>query len=557
MTAVLGWGLTNAAMALVLALPAYASARLRRPAITHALWLLVLLRLVAPPMWHVALPSLSAPSAETSTIPETPLDLPPQQPAGVDDDALPATGVVESAVTPVPTLVIDAPPAATPASLAWNWPMAIVTVWGTGAVICVGLAIGRIVRFRRILTLTQPAPNDWRRLAAPIAERMGLRSAPEIRLVPGAVAPLLWAGFGKPALLIPAALADRLDDVRRSALLAHELAHLRRGDHWVRWLEMAVAVIYWWNPAAWLARRELREAEEQLCDAWVVWVLPDARRAYATALVDTVDFLSEARPILPPLASGLGEVRNLERRVVMILRGQAPRQLTRLTLCMGLAAALGLLTLTPSRADDEPPAPPALPTTPAPPPPPDAPAKARERRMDPARAEEADRIRQEMRKLHDAMARLENRLAELEGRPTPRAGGEGRGGEVRGGRTRAATAPSAESIPPVPPQPSHPGQPGHPGPFGRFGGMNPPAGGPGGFGGGAGGAFPGPGPNLERRMEVMQRAIEQLARQMEEMRREVNEQRRGPGADGGERRGPARSGPTQPREERPRSATAG
>jgi hypothetical protein len=121
-------------------------------------------------------------------------------------------------------------------------------------------------------------------------------------------------------------------------LLLHELAHLRRGDHWVRGLELLATGLFWWHPVVWLARRELREAEEQCCDAWVVWALPGAARAYATALVEAVDYLSEARPALPPVASGFGHVHLLKRRLTMILRGTTPRALT----WGGLLAVLGL-----------------------------------------------------------------------------------------------------------------------------------------------------------------------------------------------------------------------
>ena len=67
-------------------------------------------------------------------------------------------------------------------------------------------------------------------------------------------------------------------------LLLHELAHLKRRDHWVRWLELVVAGLYWWHPVVWWARRALREAEEQCCDAWVVWAMPDRSRTYASCL---------------------------------------------------------------------------------------------------------------------------------------------------------------------------------------------------------------------------------------------------------------------------------
>src|SRR5689334_13847746 len=60
MTPVLECALANAALAAPLAVLAGAATLFRRPAVTHALWLLVLLRLFAPPFWRVPLPAWSA-----------------------------------------------------------------------------------------------------------------------------------------------------------------------------------------------------------------------------------------------------------------------------------------------------------------------------------------------------------------------------------------------------------------------------------------------------------------------------------------------------------------
>src|SRR5262249_54232637 len=162
--------------------------------------------------------------------------------------------------------------------------------------------------FQRLLRRAPPAPAAVQGQARCLAQRLGLAWCPEVRLLPGSLAPMLWAMGGSPRLYVPAKLWDRLDDDQRDTLLAHELAHFRRGDHWVRWLELVVTGLFWWYPVVWWARCALREAEEQCCDAWVVWALPGAGRAYATALVETVDFLSVSRSVLPAAASGIGHV---------------------------------------------------------------------------------------------------------------------------------------------------------------------------------------------------------------------------------------------------------
>src|SRR5262249_60001036 len=112
-------------------------------------------------------------------------------------------------------------------------------------------------------------------------------------------------------LLLPAILWTRLTREQQDTLLAHELAHLRRGDAWVRRLEIVVLGLYWWHPVVWWARREIQEAEEQCCDALVLETIPTGAEMYASALLETVAFLSWLRPALPLGASRAGDTQLL------------------------------------------------------------------------------------------------------------------------------------------------------------------------------------------------------------------------------------------------------
>ena len=77
-------------------------------------------------------------------------------------------------------------------------------------------------------------------------------------IIAARIPPFVWASLtGRPQILLPQQLWDRLDESQQDALLARGLAHLKRGDHWVRWLEAIVLGLYWWDPIAWFARREL------------------------------------------------------------------------------------------------------------------------------------------------------------------------------------------------------------------------------------------------------------------------------------------------------------
>src|SRR5207302_4488114 len=108
---------------------------------------------------------------------------------------------------------------------------------------------------------------------------------------------------------------------------------------------------FWWYPLAWWARTRLQAAEEECCDAWVVEELP--ARAYATAIVEAVDFLSAEQAALPALASGQGRIDALKRRLTLILGGTAPKRLNLAGRVAVLGIALGLLPLLPTLARSE------------------------------------------------------------------------------------------------------------------------------------------------------------------------------------------------------------
>ncbi|MBO6004269.1 MAG: M56 family metallopeptidase, partial [Verrucomicrobia bacterium] len=75
-------------------------------------------------------------------------------------------------------------------------------------------------------------------------------------------------------------------------VLAHELAHISRRDHWVRWLEWLTAMIFWWNPLVYLGRNRLRANEEICCDDKVLSTLPVTPRQYASTLLDALEHMA-------------------------------------------------------------------------------------------------------------------------------------------------------------------------------------------------------------------------------------------------------------------------
>jgi bla regulator protein blaR1 len=359
--------LSNAVAATILVvLVAVIGRSCRRPALVHALCLVVLLKLVTPPLVHVSLPvglDLAPGSWSRGEIRE---DFPESvAPAEISQYVTvvganepwdgrgnsPDAGLANRAEVRACAASSDSAPGILAGAwnrgiglpAGWSWEHLVLAVVLSGAIAWWSLALTRIVRFQRLMKEIEPASEEWQRRTVELARRLGLAGAPSLCLVPGRVPPMLWAISGRPRLLVPSELWSETSVDERTALLLHELAHLKRRDHWVRWLELIVVGLYWWHPAVWWGRRLLREAEEQCCDAWVIWVMPQGAKTYATALLAAIEFVSGARtaPAASLAASGNGHVSCLKRRLKMIVRARTPKALS----WGGRLAVLGLTAL--------------------------------------------------------------------------------------------------------------------------------------------------------------------------------------------------------------------
>ncbi|MBS0264984.1 MAG: hypothetical protein JSS02_23830 [Planctomycetes bacterium] len=230
----------------------------------------------------------------------------------------------------------------------WHWSRQhvvglLVAVWLSGSIFWFSLQAFTAYKFSQRLSLAVPAPFSMQQDAGELAGAMGLRSYPPVMLVCDVISPMLWGIGSRTRLLFPATLSSRLEHGSRATLLAHELAHFQRGDHWVRAFELLVTGLFWWHPVVWWARSQIGIAEEQCCDALVIEQFPETPRWYAEALLETVDFLSETPLVLPPAAAGAGYIPFLRQRLIAIMRGVAPAKMTAWAWSVVLIVALASL----------------------------------------------------------------------------------------------------------------------------------------------------------------------------------------------------------------------
>src|SRR5262249_11760951 len=139
--------------------------------------------------------------------------------------------------------------------LALRWTSIVAVIWIAGTLATLAISVRRILRFNRLLRDARPGSDDIQDWVDELSENLGIDHPPLIWWIDGKLSPMLWALFGRPRLIIPHELWKTLDERQRATLLAHELAHLRRGDHRVRLFELVVTALYWWNPVVWWARQ--------------------------------------------------------------------------------------------------------------------------------------------------------------------------------------------------------------------------------------------------------------------------------------------------------------
>jgi TonB family protein len=230
---------------------------------------------------------------------------------------------------------------AVPVPQVFSWVEAIRIAWMAGAlVVLAGLITGlvRLAHETRRCAVIRSGP--WRELADRLSPR------PVTLLESRDPSLLLTWGLFRPKILLPFG-AESWSAERRAVVLAHELAHIRRGDWALQLAGETVRAIYWFNPLVWIACQRLRHESEFACDDAVLMAGVEATD-YATHLLDVARQAVGSRHLWAP-ALGVANSSTLERRVsAMLSRTRNRKPLTLRT--RGCAVAAAIVAATPIAA---------------------------------------------------------------------------------------------------------------------------------------------------------------------------------------------------------------
>ena len=194
---------------------------------------------------------------------------------------------------------------------------AVLFVWLCG----VALLSVRLVRawfgvHRLVHRNVQPVGQEIHSIVRRVSGRLALDRVVRVCESSAVVVPVM-VGWLTPVVLLPVSTISGLAPAQIEALIAHELAHVRRHDYLVNVLQAIVETLLFYHPAVWWMSGQVRAEREHCCDDMAIGVCD--RLAYVTALADLAAM--NAAPHVALAATG----GSLVARVRRILGGSSDR----------------------------------------------------------------------------------------------------------------------------------------------------------------------------------------------------------------------------------------
>ena len=214
---------------------------------------------------------------------------------------------------------------------------AVVGVWALcAAVLALRMALGMLWIER---SASQPAGRNvqWQARLSGMALEAGITRAIRLRVVDGIASPLA-AGIWRPVVLVPASLVTGMPPDLLAALLAHELAHIRRHDYLVNLLQNAIEALLFFHPAVWWISRGVRLEREHIADDFAARQLGEPRRlALALSELERLQFSTHHLAVVANGGDLMSRIKRLLRPAPQALNWKAAVPLLALAgACLGI-----------------------------------------------------------------------------------------------------------------------------------------------------------------------------------------------------------------------------
>jgi beta-lactamase regulating signal transducer with metallopeptidase domain len=263
---------------------------------------------------------------------------------------------------------------ATSSQAAWDDPTPLIRIAYLAGLLMIGLRllVGLATLTRWTAAASEVECPQWRSALERACAEADCPRLPRLLVSLDCPAPLSW-GWLRPVILIDRDTLDLPEDA--DAILAHEVAHVRRRDWPMLMLARLTVAIFWFNPLVWLLERECVQQAEEAADSHALGQVEPAH--YAQTLLSCAQCASA----LPVPANRVASNSGLGRRVRAILDGRLRKTasgslwtIAAMLGCVAVAAPVSALKLVQAAAPSVPVAPvlavlePMPPAAPVPPP---------------------------------------------------------------------------------------------------------------------------------------------------------------------------------------------
>ncbi|MCF0071743.1 M48 family metalloprotease [Dyadobacter sp. CY261] len=178
--------------------------------------------------------------------------------------------------------------------------------------------------------------KEWRARFGVIIAKMDISKAVEFRETAKVLTPMV-IGALNPVVLIPIGLLSGFSTAQVEAILAHELAHIRRNDYLINMLQSFVEVIFFFHPAIWWLSEKVRAEREHCCDDIALSVCGD-KMSLAHALVKVAEWQAA-----PGLAMAFASKKPLLLHRVQRVLGLNPKPVRTFSSLPAMIFAIGLI----------------------------------------------------------------------------------------------------------------------------------------------------------------------------------------------------------------------
>lgn len=202
---------------------------------------------------------------------------------------------------PVAAVVTMASPVAFSAPAGWDWLMLVPYAWALG-VLLFSVRLGRAALAMRAFRVgAVRVENAWPHL---VTGAVRIFESARVR-VPA------QSGIWRPVIWLPLGLLAQMPPAQVEAILAHEMAHIRRWDYLVNLLQVVVETLLFYHPGVWWVSSVMRRERELCADELALELIGD-RAALAAALLT----LEESRQAGFATAANGGELKGRIERIV-------------------------------------------------------------------------------------------------------------------------------------------------------------------------------------------------------------------------------------------------